>query len=216
MGGVVCLKTEGKPLEPEWYSENDQYFVKDLIHIDDGEVFIDGGGYTGDTTQQFIDTAKRAGAKIKRIIIFEPDEKNSSLIRKFYGKRKNVTIIQKGLSDREKILSFSGEGPFFRMVDSDEPVEGAVNVPVINIDAVPECQDATWIKMDIEGSEMDALRGARELIRRNHPKLTICIYHSDEDMIRIVEYVHELAPEYKLYIRHHKRDAGETVLYAIP
>ena len=127
-----------------------------------------------------------------------------------------MTIIQKGLSDRETILSFSGDGPYFRMVESDVPVEGAVNVPVINIDAVPECQDATWIKMDIEGSEMAALHGARNVIQRNHPKLTICIYHSDEDMIRIAEYVHEIAPEYKLYVRHHKKNHGETVLYAIP
>ena len=63
---------------------------------------------------------------------------------------------------------------------------------------------------------MDALMGAQEVIRRNHPKLTICIYHSNEDMIRIAEYIHELVPEYNLYIRHHSKFEGETVLYAVP
>lgn len=182
--------------------------------MSDGEVFIDGGGYTGDTVQQFIDTAKKEKAKFKRIVVFEPDETNCALIRKFFGKREDVTIIQKGLSDKEKTLSFEGSGVGFR-----EAVRGSdnvVQVPVINIDAVPECADATWIKMDIEGSEMDALHGAREVILRNKPKLTISIYHSDEDMIRIAEYVHELVPEYKLYIRHHSQSRSETVLYAIP
>lgn len=87
---------------------------------------------------------------------------------------------------------------------------------MINIDAVPECKNATFIKMDIEGMEWDALHGAVETIKRNHPKLAICIYHSDEDMIRIVEYIHEIAPEYKLYVRHHSKREYETVLYAVP
>ena len=83
------------------------------------------------------------------------------------------------------------------------------------MDAVPECQNATWIKMDIEGAELNALRGAKGIIRRNHPKLTICIYHSDEDMIRIAEYIHELVPEYKLYVRNHTGRQTEIVLYAV-
>jgi hypothetical protein len=51
---------------------------------------------------------------------------------------------------------------------------------------------------------------------RNKPKLAICLYHSDEDMIRIIEWVHENFPDYKLYIRHHSKYAiQETVLYAV-
>lgn len=69
--------------------------------------------------------------------------------------------------------------------------------------------------MDIEGSEMDALIGAEQTIRRNHPKLTICIYHSDEDMIRIIEWIHHIDPKYRLYVRHHSRSAVETVVYAV-
>ena len=62
---------------------------------------------------------------------------------------------------------------------------------------------------------MDALKGARNVIQRNHPKLTICIYHSDEDMLRIAEYIHDLVPEYKLFVRCHRGDGTETVLYAV-
>ena len=76
-------------------------------------------------------------------------------------------------------------------------------VSVTRLDDVPVCSEATWIKMDIEGAEMQALAGAKDTILRNHPRLTICIYHSDEDMLRIPEYIHNLVPEYKLYIGHH-------------
>ena len=201
-------------MDPELFSNNDQYFVKDIISIDDGEVFVDVGGYIGDTVQVFLDMAKKAGARFKKIVVFEPDEANCRLIRKYFGKRKDVVLVEKGLSDREKTLFFAGTGPFVKVVD--DPEESTFNVPVIDLDSVPEGQDATWIKMDIEGSEMDALKGAEKLIRRSHPKLTISIYHSDEDMLRIAEYIHELVPEYKLYVRCHKGDGTETVLYAIP
>lgn len=210
---VVRLRAENIPIKPELYSENDQYFVDGIIQIDNNEVFVDGGGYTGDTAQQFMDIAKKQGVKFKRIVVFEPDERNCRLIRRFLGKRKDITIVPKGLSDKEKVLSFAGDGPFFRVAGSNE--ENVINIPVTTIDAVPECQDATWIKMDIEGAELDALHGAKQVIQRNRPKLTICLYHSNADMIQITEYVHELVPEYKLYVRCHRKSGGETVLYAV-
>ena len=113
-------------------------------------------------------------------------------------------------------MCFRESGVASAIVSDDcEAGESIVRIPVVDIDSVPECQNATWIKMDIEGAEMAALKGARNTILRNKPKLTISIYHSDEDMIRIAEYIHELVPEYRLYIRHHSSNKAETVLYAI-
>lgn len=83
------------------------------------------------------------------------------------------------------------------------------------IDNIPECADATFIKMDIEGAEQNALAGAEKTIRRNRPKLAICIYHSDEDMLDIPERVLALNMGYKLYVRHHFGTICETVLYAV-
>jgi hypothetical protein len=73
----------------------------------------------------------------------------------------------------------------------------------------------TYLKMDIEGGEFHALKGAEKTILRDKPKLAISIYHSHDDMIRIPEYIHDLLPEYKLYVRQHSI-FHETVLYAIP
>lgn len=69
--------------------------------------------------------------------------------------------------------------------------------------------------MDIEGSELEALKGAVHTIQRDKPKLAICIYHKPEDMTEIPLYIKSLVPEYKLYVRHHSNCCTETVLYAV-
>ena len=122
--------------------------------------------------------------------------------------------MEAGVSDCRKKLNISGESTYAKI--NEEIMGDGKSVQLFSIDDLEECKDATYIKMDIEGSEMDALKGAKNTIMRNSPKLAICIYHSDEDMLRIVSYVHDLNPSYKLYVRHHSRGSSETVLYAVP
>lgn len=69
--------------------------------------------------------------------------------------------------------------------------------------------------MDIEGSELEALKGAVHTIQRDKPKLAICIYHKPEDMTEIPLYIKSLVPEYKFYVRHHSNCWTDTVLYAV-
>ena len=73
----------------------------------------------------------------------------------------------------------------------------------------------TFIKMDIEGAELEALKGARNIITKYRPKLAICLYHKPEDIITIPKYIKSLLPEYKLYVRHYSNNTGEFVLYAV-
>lgn len=68
--------------------------------------------------------------------------------------------------------------------------------------------------MDIEGSELRALMGSEETIKKYKPKLAICIYHKREDLITIPQYIKIIVPEYKLYLRAHFPYVSETVLYA--
>lgn len=73
--------------------------------------------------------------------------------------------------------------------------------------------------MDVEGSELESLKGAADTIRKNHPKLAICCYHKKEDIIVLYQYIKSFdndETEYKFYLRHHSNSAYETVLYAIP
>ena len=73
-----------------------------------------------------------------------------------------------------------------------------------------------FIKMDIEGAEYPALRGAEQTIRSFRPKLAISIYHQISDFVDIPRFLHGLNLDYDFYVEHHTIYQNETVLFAIP
>ena len=198
--------THNRTDRPE-YNRRDQYFPKDLVSLQEDEVFVDCGAYTGDTIRSFL---KNANYKYKKMIAFEPDVDNIKLIHKLC--KTNVPhIIQGAAWNENTIIYFSdGAGSSSKVVS-----QGELAIQGLAIDSIVECNDATFIKMDIEGSEYNALLGAKETISRNRPILAICIYHSDEDMIRIYELINSWNLGYKFYVRQHAQKISETVLYAI-
>lgn len=109
-------------------------------------------------------------------------------------------------------MSFSGG-------DSNSSINGSKESNMIGevrkLDDVLKGERVTFIKMDIEGSELAALKGAANTIRSQKPKLAICIYHSPQDMLKIPIYIKSLVPEYKIYIRHYTDMMLETVCYAV-
>lgn len=195
-------------------SDRNQYFPADVVRLSDEEVFVDCGGYTADTTQDFI---RRVGG-YRRIVLFEPDPLLEKQIKQNISGYNAIVYIQKGVYSKTGKLLFSSDGSSGGSVikEGRESVpENVVGIDVTKIDDIAECADATYIKMDLEGSEWDALHGAEQTILRQKPKLGICIYHSNEDRLRLIEYIHELVPEYKLYVRQHTKQGHETVVYAI-
>jgi len=209
LAAIKYRKTHN-PKDAPKYSKHDQYFVKDFVPLSEKEVFVDCGAYDGDTMKEFIKATK---GSYKSIVCFEPVEEYHKRLEK-RGTGKQVTAIRAGVYKTSTTLQFNAEGGKGSSITTS--TEHTVSIPVRAIDDVPECKDATFIKMDVEGSELDALKGARQTILSNKPKLAICIYHMQRDFIEIPKYIHNLVPEYKLYVRHHSFSINETVLYAIP
>ena len=116
-----------------------------------------------------------------------------------------------GVWSKKETLRFDANGDIGAKIDGN----GACEIKVTNLDSIPDCNNATFIKMDIEGSELEALKGAKKIITNNKPKLAICLYHSDKDMIDIIEFVRKKYPFYKIYVRHHSNIEGETVMYCV-
>jgi FkbM family methyltransferase len=196
------------------YMYNNTYFLSDIFQFSNSEIFIDCGAFVGDSIKNLIKIYSKNKKNIDKIIAFEPDFENyKRLVRRY----KNVEAFNCGVwHENAKLYFQSGNLHWSKLINQTVASDGKViTVPVMAIDETPICKDATFIKMDIEGAELSALIGAEKLIVKNKPKLAISIYHSDEDMLQIAEWIHEKVPEYKIYIRQHLPYAAqETVLYA--
>lgn len=216
---VVCKIIEGWTLKEYEYGFFDdiyiknQYFTKEIVHLSDEEIFVDVGPFTGDTVEEFL---KNVNYKFSKMFLFELNqniyEKLKININK-YGKEISEKIIayNYGLSNEEKEITYS-DGDSGSSINENGEFYGKV----IDLDTILNGEKVTFIKMDIEGAEFDALYGARQTIKKFKPKLAICIYHSAEDLWRIPLYIKELLSDYKIYIRHHTDIQYETVCYAIP
>lgn len=185
-----------------------QYFDDSVYKLGGEEVFVDCGAFDGMDTKIFFEkSGVNSGA-----ILFEPDPNNILRIKsnlKEYSSRCHV--INKGVLDKDCVLRFKSDGT----IDSKIDENGDIEVHCSSIDGVIGSGKATLIKMDIEGSELRALKGAIETIKRNGPKLAICIYHKPEDVIDIPMLILKINPDYKFFVRRYDRLCIETVLYAV-
>ncbi len=171
------------------------------------DVFVDAGAFCGDTVQCILE---RYG-KGKAIYSFEPDPRSFSSLEESTKQLPFVHCYQLGLSDIRATLNFSHDlGPSSYINDN-----GTISVQVDTLDNVLEGIPVTFIKMDIEGAECSALRGAEQIIRKYGPKLAICTYHSDQDMVEVPLSIWKINPNYVLYFRHYSNISTETVCYAI-
>ena len=175
------------------------------------EIFIDCGALNGETIKDFVDFT---GGSYNKIYSFEPipSQYKNTLQYLNDANIQRVELIQKGVWSHETVLNFiDAEGG--SRIDNN----GTIPVQVVPIDGIiPKNEKITFIKMDIEGAEFEALRGAENTIKRCKPILAICVYHKPHDIIEIPTLISSFNPEYKFYIRHHLPFHWETVLYAIP
>jgi FkbM family methyltransferase len=191
------------------YSHNRQYFDKDVIAFQKGEVFVDCGGFDGADTQEFLKVVNDDPEA--RAYIFEPDPMNCENIRKNLGDDSRINIYNMATGDEQEQLHFcSGQGEASKLSD-----EGEYIVEVNRLDDVLGDSNVTFLKMDIEGAELKTLHGAEKLIRRCRPKMAICIYHRAEDLWTIPQYILSLHGDYRFYVRSYHPSSEETVLYAL-
>ena len=190
----------------------DQYFPADIIHLSPDEVFVDCGAYEGDTIAVF---RKLTQDRYKKIIALEP---TPAFVDKIVAQQNpRCEVLAYGVWDKKDTQSFYVDGSSSIMSCLvQETGAQQITISLEKIDNLPACGEMTFLKMDIEGAELNALKGAEQTIRRQRPKLAICIYHSDVDMLEIPLWVARLNMGYKLYVRHHgDGNLIETVLYAV-
>ena len=170
--------------------------------------FVDGGAYNGDTYLELCSVADVAEA-----YLFEPDAENyAQLVAHTANAERRAQCLPLGLSDRYGILSFNaGKGEGAAITEN-----GTSHIAVAALDSVLAAHTVNFIKLDVEGAELQALQGARQLIQRCRPVLALSLYHRPQDLWEIPLLLAELCEDYHFYIRQHFFNSFDSVLYAVP
>lgn len=205
---VLRFKVSGKP---EYLfgcqSEKEEAWSK-LLRPTREERFADLGAYDGDTILELL---TQTGGRFRHILALEPDAKNfRKLLRNTQG-LENIDCRNIAAWDCACLLPFSRRGG-----RNSRPAQQGETVRADALDHLAE-RPVTLLKMDVEGSERRALDGAREILRRDRPKLYLCAYHRNEDLFALPLQVEAASPGYRFYLRHHPYvPAWETNYYCIP
>ncbi|MEI6826579.1 MAG: FkbM family methyltransferase [Desulfuromonadales bacterium] len=206
-------------VSPEDYG----YFNNDVFCLEDAEIVVDGGSYNGLSAATFAKTCENKKLAYRKVFCFEPDADNFNVLKNNTAKLHDVNCMQKGLWSHATTLTFlsATECDPGAVIEacSDKPVSSnatRTEVKTISIDEQFPDEEITYIKMDIEGAEIEAIRGAAAVIRRCHPKLGISAYHKHSHIWELPLLINELYPSYKFYLRHYGYTVFDMVLFAIP
>lgn len=178
--------------------ESNMYFEYDYFQKMDTEVFVDCGACTGSSLRGFL----RENDSFSYCYEIEPDRTNFQGLQKYVNDldestRKKISLINAGVYSKNGHLNFfelSGPGTF-------ASVNGPVNLPTISIDDLLHGNPASLIKMNIEGCEVEALRGATNTISTFKPRMEIMGYHKTADFWEVPETIKAIRPDYKLFLR---------------
>lgn len=183
-----------------------QYFEPFLRLEKRGESFCDVGGFDGGTTLNFI----KHCPQYEKVYYWEPEPGAMAASKAALGPFSRIEFISMGASDKKLTMHFKRDGNASKISDN-----GDISISVSRIDDEIK-ERVTFIKMDIEGSEVDAIHGARETILRHQPKLAVCAYHKGDDFIQIPKAVLDIRTDYDVYLRHYTQGICETVMFFMP
>ena len=196
----------GRPVE-------NTYFPLDILTLSDSDCFLDCGATGGEMTQDLI---RKRGDRFESFCALDADNISfpkleayrESLSEPFKSKLK---LYNCAVGAKREVVHFAHSGQTGSRVSSE-----GLPVDCFPIDDLFAETLLTFIKMDIEGAEYDALLGGRKVIQRDRPILAICVYHTQNDIWRIPLFVRGTLPEHKIYLRAYEGDGYQTIMYAVP
>jgi FkbM family methyltransferase len=181
-----------------------------------GDYVIDAGGCWGDTALYFANRIGEAG----RVFTFEFVPKNLEVMQANLALNPalagRIEIVNHAVwSKSGETLTYNENGPGTNVARLTGTEASVLTLTIDDLTKQRDVPKVGFIKMDVEGAEMAALRGAEATLRRDRPKLAICVYHSLSDFLDVPDYLASLGLGYRFYLRHFTIHAEETVLYAI-
>ncbi|AEF19956.1 MULTISPECIES: FkbM family methyltransferase [unclassified Hydrogenobaculum] len=180
-------------------THEEDYAYPDInFDVEEGDVVFDcGANSSKDAYINCLYFAKKAG-KNGKVYAFEPIPRIYNELLEDVKGFENIIPVNKGVSDRKQTVYFKDLGGGSRI-----DTAGDIEVELISIDEFVKEHNipkVDFIKMDIEGAELDALKGAINTIKTFKPKLAICIYHKPEHFYEIPTFIKSIVPEYKIWL----------------
>ncbi|MBM3127836.1 MAG: FkbM family methyltransferase [Chloroflexi bacterium] len=189
----------------------DQYFPKDINLKKGYSRFVNCGAYNGDTVMRL----NTLSGKVDAVACFEPDPYNFELLTRYlcahhHEMAHEVVAFPCGVFSHEMQLHFAGGDKINSMISET----GESIIQCVSLDRAIPGFKPTFISMDVEGVELEALQGAEMLVKENKPDLGICVYHAPNHIWDIPLYLADLHLGYRFFLRNYTSFISETVLYA--
>lgn len=193
----------------------DMYFPPDLWSMSPEEVLVDCGAFDGDSIRGFI---QRTGGRFERIHAVEPDAANVEALRRYCAElpadlAAKIAVLPYAVGKEDGTVRFRAGG-----LESSKVVQSGATVEVEcrSLDSALEGEHPTFIKMDLEGAELDALLGAGKTMARCRPVMAVCAYHKCDHLWIVPKLLKAANPDYRIFLRRYAEDCWETVYYAVP
>ncbi|MCX6006832.1 MAG: FkbM family methyltransferase, partial [Chloroflexi bacterium] len=176
-----------------------QYFPDNVFSLSEDEVFVDCGAYDGDSLRVFVE---RQPSFRGSIFAIEPDPGNLKALKRYVATlpaswREQIKVFPWAVGARRESVRFSATGLASAGISST----GTLEIETLPLDDVLHNMRPTFIKMDIEGAEYDALLGARRSIENALPILAICVYHQPDHLWRIPLLIQSFSDQYRFFLR---------------
>lgn len=200
-------RTGELPLLDAVTTEKDEAFGQ-ILRLGGDEYYVDLGAYNGDTIDELL---HYTGGSYRKIVALEPNAKNFKKLQAHCAEMERTVLWQLGAWSENTTLIFNNKaGRNSAVADS------GVATRVAAVDTLLCGASPTYIKADVEGADYETLLGLRGTLGRCKPKLNFAAYHRFEDIFRLPLLIHEINPEYRIYLRHHPYiPAWDTNLYCI-
>lgn len=168
---------------------------ENILEFSDAETYLDLGAYRGDTVEEFL---HYCNGKYSEIIALEPDRRTFRKLEAYLENVEKSTAYQYAVYSENTNLIFSNKAGRQSTI-SDKGIE----IQAVSVDSLCSDKTLTYIKMDVEGAEKEAIEGAEKSIEMHQPKLNIALYHRSEDIFSIPLQISKINPAYKFHIRRH-------------
>lgn len=190
---------------------DDRFFIPEVVAVlGDDEIFVDAGAHHGSVVEAF---AERRNGRFASIVAVEPDAANRARL---------LSLIETTMpgDDRIAVLNCAlgrarGEARFHAGLGYASQIS-STGRDIVRVETLDSLGRASFLKLHLEGAELDALRGGREMLMCDRPIVAATVYHNDDGIWRTPLWLMETLADYRFLFRLHSWCGTGAVVYAIP